>query len=49
MLAEVADVNVYVNRSICCHRTHCLRQEKIDVVAEAVAALEWAFTCHLLY
>ena len=26
---EVADGNVCVNRSICCHRTHSLRQVKL--------------------
>ena len=30
---EVAYSNVHVNRSICCHRTHCWHQEKIDIVA----------------
>ena len=26
---EVADGSVCMNRSICCHRTHCLRQVKL--------------------
>ena len=27
----------------CCHRTHLLRLEKLDVVADSVALCEWAF------
>ena len=42
--AEVAEASVCVNRSIHCHKTHCLRQEKIDVVTDAVAPCEWALT-----
>ena len=29
-----------MNRAICCHRTHCLRQEK-KTAADAVAPCEW--------
>ena len=39
---EVADTNVCVNRSICCHRTHCLRQEK-NVVVTDVTPCQLAF------
>ena len=45
----VADVSVHVNRSICCHRTHCLSQEKIDVVANVWRALnrnQCTSACH---
>ena len=37
---EITGASVRVNGSICCHRTHCLRQEQIDVVAPC----EWALT-----
>ena len=35
---EVADVSVRVNRSICCHGTHCLSRE-INVMEDGVAAV----------
>ena len=41
VLVEVSDASVRVNRSICCHITHCLRQEKIGVVADVIAPCEW--------
>ena len=30
---EVTDTSVRVNRSICCHRNHCLRRAEIGIVA----------------
>ena len=36
---EAIDPSVHVNRSICCHRTQCLPQEQIDLVARR----KWAF------
>ena len=42
---EVADTSIHVNRFICCHRTHCLRQEKKLTLlqADVVSPCEWAF------
>ena len=37
---EVIDESEHVNRSICCHRSHCLRDEKIDIVVDVVALCE---------
>ena len=42
MAVEVADTSVHVNRYICCHRTHCLRQENTGIVANGIASCEWA-------
>ena len=39
---EVIDASVLANRSICCHRSHCLREEKNDIVADVVALCELA-------
>ena len=36
---EIADTTVRMNRSICWHGTHCLRQEQIDVIAPCEQAL----------